>query len=265
MTRAAVSQQVLSLEQALGRALFERSANRIELTSAGNDLLPTIQISLGTIESKVASLFAPQRMERLTLEASQLMAMSWLPQVLADFHLANSHIKVELHLDLKPSKTPPDLAIRFGEEPQLVKHPGKLMGLSYVVLCRPEDAMRITSLDDLLAFRLLEMPSRSMGWAGLLSHHYGPMRGKQLNLETVDNTPMSLMMVGQGLGLAVGPMPVCKPMADALGLVTCPLIPATPGPGNYFLEHPSNEPQRSAVIKLEQALQAAAHNAIRPL
>lgn len=263
MTRAAVSQQVLALEQSLGRPLFERTSNRIQLTMAGNDFLPTVQISLGAIESKAASLFAPQRLERITLRASQLMSMSWLPRVLADFDREHPAIRIELQVDASESKATPDLAISFGEDPKLVQHPGRLMGLSYVVMCRKEDLQHLNTLDDLLSFRLLEMTSRAMGWMGLLSHNFGPMQGKQLKLETVENTPLSLMMVSQGLGLAVAPVPVSVPLADALGLVVCPLIPKTPGPGNYYLEYPSNKPQRSAVLKLEQALHAAAQASMR--
>lgn len=263
MSGAAVSQQVFALETCLGRPLFERSANRIQLTPEGTDFLPTVQISLGAIESKAASLFAPKRVERVSLLASHLMAMSWLPRVLADFDRENPSIRVELFMEGAQQKHLPDLAIRFGEEPQLVRHPGRLMGLSYVVLCRKEDIPNLTTLEDLLSFRLLEMPSHAMGWMGLLSHNFGPMQGRQLKLEKVDTTPLALMMVSQGLGLAVSPVPVSLPLADALRLEVCPLIPITPGPGNYYLEHPSNRPQSSAVLKLEQALHAAAQAAMR--
>lgn len=55
MSAAAVSQQVLALETHLGRPLFERAANRVNLTAEGADFLPTVQASLGAIESKAES------------------------------------------------------------------------------------------------------------------------------------------------------------------------------------------------------------------
>jgi len=103
----------------------------------------------------------------------------------------------------------------------------------------------------------------SMGWMGLLSHNFGPTRGRNLKLEPVDTTPLAFMMVSQGLGLAIGPVPVCLPLAASLGLVVCPLIPQTPGPGNYYLEHPVNRPQSAAVLKLEQALHVAAQRSMK--
>lgn len=263
MSAAAVSQQVLALETHLGRPLFERAANRINLTTEGSDFLPTVQVSLGAIESKAASLFARQRVERVTLLASQLMAMSWLPRVLADFERENPLIRVELLMEGTQRKADPDLAIRFGEEPHLVRHPSWLMGMSHVVMCRKEDLARMEDLEDLLSFRLFDVAAHVMGWTALMNHNFGPMRGRNLRLETVDTTPLALIMVSQGLGLAIGHIPVCGPLAASLGLEICSLVPKTPGPGNYYLEQPANRPQRAAVLQLERALQAAAQTSLR--
>lgn len=263
MSAAAVSQQILALESHLGRPLFERTANRVRLTVEGLDFLPTIQVSLGAIESKAASLFARQRVERVTLLTSQLMAMSWLPRVLASFEQDNPAIRVELLMDGTVRKAEIDLTIRFGEEAHLVRHPTWMMGMSHVIMCRKEDVPRITDLNDLLAYRLLDVASHAMGWMALLQHNFGPMQGRQPRIELVDTTPLALMMVSQGLGIAIGHMPVCGPLADALGLVICPLVPKTPGPGNYYLEQPTHRPQRPAVLRLERALQDAAQLSMR--
>lgn len=264
MTGAAVSQQVQSLEASLGRPLFERSANRIQLTPEGSDFLPTVQRSISAMESKAAALFAPQRIQKVSLQASHLMSMSWLPRVLAEFERNNPSIRVELWMEgAQQRNAEPDLSIRFSEEPDLVRHPRRLMGLQYVVMCRKVDLPSLTSLEALLQHRLLEMVPHSMGWMGMLNQHFGPMHSHNLKLEPVDTTPLAFMMVSQGLGLAVGPVPVCLPLAESLGLQICPLIPPTPGPGNYYLEHPVNRPQSSAALRLEQALNEAAQRFMR--
>ena len=43
MTQSAVSQQIKSLESALGRQLFHRRARGLELTDIGRGYLPTVQ------------------------------------------------------------------------------------------------------------------------------------------------------------------------------------------------------------------------------
>lgn len=263
MSAAAVSQQILALETHLGCALFERASNRVYLTADGGDFLPTVQVSLGAIQSKAETLFAKPRVERVTLFASQLMAMSWLPRVLSEFEGAHPSIRVELMIEDMPHKADPDLSICFGEEPHLVNHPNWLMGMSHAVMCRKSDIGKLTSLEELLSQRLFDVASHAMGWSALLSHNFGPIQMQQQKLEIVDTTTLAFMMVSQGLGLAIGHFPVCGPMADVLSLHICPLVPQTTGPGNYYLEHPVNRPRRSAVSLLEQALHVAAQQSMR--
>jgi DNA-binding transcriptional LysR family regulator len=156
-----------------------------------------------------------------------------------------------------------DLRICLGEEPHLVSHPSWLMGLSHVVMGRKEDVERIGGLDDILQFRLFDVASHAMGWTALLNHNFGPMKGVSLKLDVVDTTPLALMMVSQGLGLAIGHLPVCGPLATSLGLEVCPVVPRTRGSGNYYLERVSGRPQKAAIPVLEQALQNAARSAMR--
>lgn len=263
MSASAVSQQVLALETHFARPLFERTANKIVLTAEASDFLPTVQVSLGAIESKAVSLFARERVERITLLASQLMSMSWLPRVLADFERKHTSIRIDLLMEGTQRKAAPDLMIKFGEEPHLIRHPTWLMGMSHVVMCRKEDLPRIKTLDDLLSYRLFDVASHAVGWNALLVHNFGPIRGRDLRLEVVDTTPLALAMVSQGLGLAIGHLPVCGPLAASLGLETCPFVPRTPGLGNYYLEQPAGRPQRSAVARLERELQEAAQASMR--
>lgn len=258
MSAAAVSQQVAALETSLGRPLFARAANGVALTSDGADFLPTVQVALASVEGKAAALFTRQKVEPVTLFASQLMAMSWLPAVLAEFERADPGLRVELIVEGSAHRSAADLSIRFGEEPRLASHPGWLMGLSHVVMCRRADLGQLQSLEDLLSRRLFDVASHAVGWSAMLNRSLGPLHGHRPRIEPVDTTPMALMMVAQGLGLAIGHLPVCAPMAAALDLVVCPLLPMTPGPGNYFLEHNMDRPLRPATQRLAQALQAAA-------
>ena len=63
-----------------------------------------MEVSLGAIESKAEALFARQRIERLTLLSSQLMAMNWLPRVLAASEAANPTIRIELRMESSQPK-----------------------------------------------------------------------------------------------------------------------------------------------------------------
>lgn len=258
MSAAAVSQQISALETSLGRPLFNRTANGVRLTTEGGDFLPTVQVALASVEGKASALFSRRKIEPVTLFASQLMAMSWLPRVLADFERDNPSLQVDLIMEGSQRRVTADLSIRFGEEPQLARHPGWLMGLSHVVMCRAQDLPQLRTLDDVLAHRLFDVASHAVGWSAMLHRSLGPMHGHRPRIEAVDTTPLALMMVSQGLGLAIGHLPVCAPMAAALNLAVCRLLPTTPGPGNYYLEHASDRPLRPATQRLALALQTQA-------
>jgi LysR family transcriptional regulator, glycine cleavage system transcriptional activator len=258
MSAAAISQQISALETSLGRPLFDRAANGVSLTTEGGDFLPTVQVALASVEGKASALFSRPKIEPVTLFASQLMAMSWLPNVLADFERDNPSLRVDLIMEGSQRRVIADLSIRFGEEPQLARHPGWLMGLSHVVMCRAQDLPGLRTLDDVLAHRLFDVASHAIGWSAMLHRSLGPMHGKRPRIEAVDTTPLALMMVSQGLGLAIGHLPVCAPMATALNLAVCPLLPPIPGPGNYYLEHASDRPLRPVIQLLAVALQTRA-------
>lgn len=258
MSAAAVSQQISALEISLGRPLFDRAPNGVRLTTEGGDFLPTVQVALASIEGKASAMFSRRKIEPITLFASQLMAMSWLPKVLANFERDNPSLRVDLIMEGSQRRVTADLSVRFGEEPLLARHPGWLMGLSHVVMCRTQDLPKLRTLNDVLAHRLFDVASHAVGWSAILHRSLGPMHGHRPRIEAVDTTPLALMMVSQGLGLAIGHLPVCAPMATALNLAVCPLLPTTPGPGNYYLEHATDRPLRPTTQRLAMALQAQA-------
>jgi LysR family transcriptional regulator, glycine cleavage system transcriptional activator len=258
LTAAAVSQQISALETSLGRPLFDRIANGVRLTAEGGDFLPTVQVALASVEQKASALFLRPKVEPVTLFASQLMAMSWLPKVLADFERDNAALRVDLIMEGSQRRLSADLSIRFGEEPRLARHPGWLMGMSHVVMCRAQDLPQLRTLDDVLGHRLFDVASHAVGWSAMLHRNQGPLHGHRPRIQVVDTTPLALMMVSQGLGLAIGHLPVCAPMAASLNLGVCNVLAATPGPGNYYLEHAADRPVRPATQRLALALQTEA-------
>jgi DNA-binding transcriptional LysR family regulator len=56
-------------------------------------------VSLEAIESKAQAMFGRQRVLKVTLLASQLMSISWLPKLLATFKVDNPTIQVTLILE----------------------------------------------------------------------------------------------------------------------------------------------------------------------
>lgn len=258
MSSAAVSQQIQSLESCLGKPLFQRAANRVRLSPAGTDFLPTVQVSLKAMETKAMMLFGDVRAERVVMRVSQLMAMSWLPQVLSELEATDPLIRVTLQMGDTPRAENPDLEICYRDEAEPRPNADRLMCLTHVAFCRPQDIERITDIDSLLSFRLFDISSHATGWSQLLESAFGPMGSRRPTIEMLDTTPLALLMVSQGLGLCIGHLPVCLPLARRLGLEICPLLPETRSSGSYFLEITEGRSSRPPVQKLREALHRAA-------
>jgi len=87
MTQPAVSMQIQSLEQRLGVDLFERSGRRIQLSEAGETLMPMARelVSMAlTIEEAIKSL-GGEVVGHLKLGCSTTAGKYILPQLIARF------------------------------------------------------------------------------------------------------------------------------------------------------------------------------------
>lgn len=85
VTPAAVSQQVKSLENNLDRKLFLRRPRGLELTSAGQELLPNISRGLAHFERAVGNISGGELAGRLTINVAPSLATLWLAPRLGDF------------------------------------------------------------------------------------------------------------------------------------------------------------------------------------
>jgi DNA-binding transcriptional LysR family regulator len=98
LTQAAVSQRIASLENALGRALFERRGGRVQLTDAGRQLYGFAQRILELhheARRQIAGRQAPPSGD-LVLAASSVPGEHLLPAVLAAFHRRYPHVHVRV-------------------------------------------------------------------------------------------------------------------------------------------------------------------------
>ncbi|WP_162048041.1 LysR substrate-binding domain-containing protein [Vibrio taketomensis] len=85
VTRAAVSQQVKSLEQYLNATLFERSGTQLLLTQAACEYLPVVSHLFASLTSTTQHLFSRQRQQQLVLHVAHSFCLQWLMPRLADF------------------------------------------------------------------------------------------------------------------------------------------------------------------------------------
>ena len=100
MTQSAASAAIQALEMRLGTALFDRVGRRLELTEAGQVLLPEAKSILSRVSGAERALAELDNLlrGRLCLWASQTIAGYWLPPFLYRFRTAHPDVSMELHI-----------------------------------------------------------------------------------------------------------------------------------------------------------------------
>ncbi|WP_038890641.1 LysR substrate-binding domain-containing protein [Vibrio campbellii] len=107
VTRAAVSQQVKSLEAYLDATLFERNGAQLNLTQAAHEYLPVVSHVFQSLSAATQHLFSRQQQAQLTLHVAHSFCSQWLMPRLADFHRQHPKIsfKVSATANAMPSNS----------------------------------------------------------------------------------------------------------------------------------------------------------------
>lgn len=105
LTQSALSVLVREAERELGVALFDRHTRRVELTEAGQAFRPRVRCLLNDLASAVADLgdLRDKRRGVLRLAASQLIACTLVPQVLAAYRQQHPGVEIRLR-DTQPER-----------------------------------------------------------------------------------------------------------------------------------------------------------------
>lgn len=118
VTPTAISQQIKSLEQALGVALFRRKTREVALTPEGQLLLPEISKAFLLLEEGVGRLADDPNPDRLVLSSVPSFSARFLMSRLARLQESDEHLIVHLQASLGLSSfagSGLDVAVRFGK------------------------------------------------------------------------------------------------------------------------------------------------------
>lgn len=223
VSSSAVSQQIGALEHFLGTPLFERHARSVTLTSAGRKLLPTVQATLGALESSVASIFPDPKRQVVTVEANTMLATSWLAPRIPDFLDAVPSVDLQItgaDRDVAQGRAEADVTIRFGATD---RHPAKglyLFGETILPVAVPELAARITQAQDLLEHALIDIPGHLMTWPYILAS-LGVEEHPDLQRVRTNVTDIAFAVAANAGGIALARRPATKHLETLYGLVPC--------------------------------------------
>ncbi len=224
VTHGAVSRQVKVLEEWAGTALFDRHGKRVLLTPAGRLFADKVGVAFGDIAAAARTLRAHQNTTRvLTLNVLPTFAMRWLLPRLAKFQFA--HPQVELRLitsDQSLERVAPghfDVAVRrAGSLDMDGLSTGTIFPEQEVPVCSPAFAAAhpVHAPADLKHLPLLVADTRSGSWDRWFAAAGESAVGEDVALRRFDHFYLALQAAIDGLGFALGPLPLIKEdLADA--------------------------------------------------
>ncbi|OMH39287.1 LysR family transcriptional regulator [Motiliproteus sp. MSK22-1] len=146
VSQAAVSHQVISLEEALGVTLFNRTPKGLILTDEGQALLPVLTKSFDSIGSVLDRFMGGRYMETINVGVVTTFAVGWLIENLPRFLRLHPGIDVRVSTNnnkVDLSKEGLDMAIRFGDGAWAGLEAVPLIETPLTPMCAPEIAKRL--------------------------------------------------------------------------------------------------------------------------
>lgn len=269
VTQSAVSQQVRMLEERLGRRLFRRRAQGLELTDEGRALLPLVEEALGRLSSGLAELFgqpATRRREApLAIRATIGFARYWLLPRLPRFLAAHPGVQLRLLSSLWPEPEPqPGLDLEIGYRRQPPEAGLRLTRDRLFPVTAPALAARLRHPADLAGQRLIHVVGFHEGWpqwlqaAGLAEAPAGPPA-----LE-VDTATAALVLAEAGEGLVLARSSYVADLLAA-GRLAAPFERAIPSAEDFWLTWPSGRPLSAAAQVFREWIEGEAGTPQSPL
>src|ERR1700754_5074931 len=210
VTHGAISRQVAALEAWVGVEVFVRIGKRVRLTDGGRRYLAQVQSAFDNIASATDQLRDSGVVHVLRINALSTFAMKWLLPRLSQFQRIAPNVELRLATSNAPVESVDgfDVAVRRGPAhwPNCVS--GHFLDESEVPVCSPALLKRspIRVADDLSRHVLLHSDTRPDAWRQWLAT--AGVTTKCRKKQSFDHFYLALQAAVDGLGVALGPLPI---------------------------------------------------------
>ena len=246
VTHSAVSHQIRGLEERLGVELFVRSNRGVNLTEAGETLLPVLVEAFDRIANTLEGLVEKPGTGALRMTTTPTFAAKWLVSRLGGWRARNNGIEIHLLPTLRYvefAKREADIGVRCGLPPWLGLKAEFLLPIHMIAVCSPRYLQNCPALArprDLLACKLIhaDTGSHDLGeeWrTWLTAAGVGDLEG--LAGPSFHDPSLAMQAAIDGQGVAIGYSELVK--ADlAAGRLLQPFERAVRHRFSYFLVYP---------------------------
>jgi LysR family transcriptional regulator, glycine cleavage system transcriptional activator len=254
-TQGAVSRQILSLEQTVGVALFERMRHGLVLTEAGKSYLQTVKRVLSDLEAATVQLLSHGG-QGGTVHVAALPTISakWLIPRLPRFYAKHPEITLTFLPHTQSydfSRLDLDVAIRFGEGVWQGASADYLIGREAVVIVPPQKAEKFKrgiKPADLLKLGLLHHTTVPHAWADWFTSVGATVENPHIG-QRFDQFTLLIQAVSADLGVAIVPKFLVE---DELvsRRVAAPFAAGVSLPQGYFVCVPESKIDSPSIRKL---------------
>ena len=215
LTHGAVSRQIAAVERWLGQRLFVRSGRRMLATPAARAFAAEISLSFDRVISAAEACGRLDARRILRVSAPTTFAMRWLIPRLDRFHAARPEVEVAvttamtLHDELRGGF---DIAIRRGSAQQDSWPQHRAVGFldevdTLIMSGALFERQPVHRLEDIAGHVLLSTETRPGDWTEWLDQA-GLQPPADQRRRVFDHFFVTRQAVADGLGLAIGPLPV---------------------------------------------------------
>ena len=256
ITQSAVSQQIKALEVSIGRPLFIRRVRGLALTEDAMAYLPTVQAAFALLAQGTQELTGRKQPNVLHLHANLSFTMYWLTPRLEQFLSAHPWAQLNITTSIwaqEKHAQAPTLEIMFGQAQQDERGGKRLTQETLFPVCSPELARSISTVQDLLKQRLLDLSGTLQSWDAYLAAHPQAADLPTPPVHRVSTWAVSLQWAQAGLGVALAHDTIANDLIAA-GKLVRPLPFALPMSEAYYLLAPEGLGKASAAHAFRQWL-----------
>jgi DNA-binding transcriptional LysR family regulator len=258
VTPSAVSHGIVSLEQALGVALFTRAPRGLTLTPAGAQYLGYIAEAFALIAAGTQQLPRADAARRIAVSCAPTLAARWLLPRLPAFRRDWPQLDVTIDTSQRQVGLAADgfdFAIRMSRAAAAEAHWTRLFGETLIPVCSP--AYRDTLLDahgrpDLRRATLIHVEPASEDWQAWLDAGAVPGIDASGGLR-FDTIQLAFDAASAGLGVALGRRPLVDRDLDSGALVAVG-PPGLAAQTAYWLVHTPDVAQQPGLLAFKQWL-----------
>ena len=216
VTHGAVSRHIRTIEDWAGVQLFERIGKRLKLTDQGRTYRDTLTPAFDAIATASARLKDASRQKRiLIINALPTLAMRWLLPRLGQFQACDASIELRLQTSDEPvarmAKGSFHISIRREMSPLPKGYvAAPFLGESETPVCSPKlaRALKLKTPADLIRATLLHADTRPAAWSRWFEAAGVAKLEQKATQQRFDHFYLALQAASDGLGVALGPLPI---------------------------------------------------------